>query len=341
MTMKRKNLFLGDMAKYLLLVALFLAAALLGVRYGSAKMSFSDFFSALLGKDGFETQRVILYSVRLPRVLAGALAGVGLSVSGVLLQSVTDNGLAGPNIIGVNGGAGFSVILMLTLFPTASVAWLPLAAFLGAFLATLVILVISGGMGTSKSSLILAGIALTALLNAGISFFTLINDDVLSSYNAFSVGGLAGVSVKKMAAPFVMIAVCLALALLFSREIGLLLLGDHGASSLGVNVKMLRILCMVLSSALAGAVVSFAGLLGFVGLVIPHIARRLVGYRVSSQIVSSALLGAILVILADLAGRLLAAPSEIPVGIMMAFIGAPFFLWLLLKRRGGRAEGEV
>jgi iron complex transport system permease protein len=196
-------------------------------------------------------------------------------------------------------------------------------------------------MGTSKSSLILAGIALTALLNAGISFFTLINDDVLSSYNAFSVGGLAGVSVKKMAAPFVMIAVCLALALLFSREIGLLLLGDHGASSLGVNVKMLRILCMVLSSALAGAVVSFAGLLGFVGLVIPHIARRVVGYRVSSQIVSSALLGAILVILADLAGRLLAAPSEIPVGIMMAFIGAPFFLWLLLKRRGGRAEGEV
>ena len=339
--MKRNGIFLSETAKYTGLALLLLIAALFGVRYGSAQMSISDFFAALCGKDGFETQTVILYSVRLPRVLAGALAGVGLSVSGVLLQSITDNGLAGPNIIGVNAGAGFAVVLMLSFLPMASVVWLPLAAFAGAFLATLVILAISGGIGASKSSLILSGIALTALLNAGISFCTLLNDDVLSSFNAFSVGGLAGVSVREMSIPLVIITVCVLTALLFSRGIGLLLLGDHSATALGVNVKMLRILCMILASALAGAVVSFAGLLGFVGLVIPHMARRLVGYRIAAQIVCSSFLGAILVIFADLLGRVLAAPSEIPVGIMMAFVGAPFFLWLLWKRRHGGMTGEV
>ena len=154
--MKRNGIFLSETAKYMGLALLLLIAALFGVRYGSAQMSVSDFFAALRGKEGFETQTVILYSVRLPRVLAGALAGVGLSVSGVLLQSITDNGLAGPNIIGVNAGAGFAVVLMLSFLPMASVAWLPLVAFAGAFLATLVILAISGGIGTSKSSLILA-----------------------------------------------------------------------------------------------------------------------------------------------------------------------------------------
>lgn len=316
----------------LCLAGLLLLVMLAGVRFGSASMTWREFFAALFRREGFETQSLILYSVRLARATAGLLAGVGLSVSGVLLQSVTDNGLASPNIIGVNAGAGFFVILTLSVFPTAAGA-LPLAAFAGAFLATLVILALAGGFGSSKSAVILAGIALTTLLSAGISFFTLLDADVLSSYNAFSVGGLAGVKYDALILPAVIIAVSLALSLLFSHRIHLLCLGDASAAALGVNVKGLRLLCVVCASASAAAVVSFAGLLGFVGLVVPHIARRLVGNHTGYLLTVSAFVGAILVILADLAGRVLAAPSEIPVGIMMAFIGAPFFMGLLMRRR--------
>ena len=314
------------------LAGLLLLVMLAGVRFGSASMTWREFFSALFLREGFETQSLILYSVRLARATAGLLAGVGLSVSGVLLQSITDNGLASPNIIGVNTGAGFFVILTLSVFPAAA-ALLPIAAFAGAFLATLVILALAGGFGGAKSAVILAGIALTTLLSAGISFFTLLDADVLSSYNAFSVGGLAGVKYDALIFPAIIIAMSLALSLLFSHRIHLLCLGDASASELGVNVKELRLLCVVCASASAAAVVSFAGLLGFVGLVVPHIARRLVGNHTGYLLTASAFIGAILVILADLAGRVLAAPSEIPVGIMMAFIGAPFFMVLLLRRR--------
>ncbi len=319
---------------YAALAAVLLLSALLGVRYGSAELSASSFFEALFHREGMETHTVILYSVRLPRVLAGVLAGVGLSASGVLLQSVTDNGLAGPNVIGVNAGAGFAVITVLALAPTLS-ALLPLAAFLGAFLAAALILAVAGSLGSSKSPLILAGIALTALLNAGISAISLLYDDVLSSYNAFSVGGLAGISVKQLRIPALVIGVCFLTALIFSRRIGMLCLGDLSAASLGVNVKALRVICMALASALAGAVVSFAGLIGFVGLIVPHMARKLVGERVLSQLIASALIGGTLLNLGDLAGRVLAAPSEIPVGIMMSLLGAPFFLFLLWKKRNG------
>ena len=321
-----------DLYVYCALGAALVLSALLGVRYGSVSLSLGDFFSALIGRSGYETERVILFAVRIPRVLGGVLAGVGLSASGVLLQSVTDNALAGPNLIGVNAGAGFAVILLLSFFPMASV-FLPLAAFLGAFVAAALILGVAGTLGASRSALILAGIALTALLNAGISAISLLRDDVLASYNAFSVGGLAGVTMAQLTLPALLIAVGFVVALVLSRPIGLLCLGDLSAASLGVSVKSIRVVCMALASALAGAVVSFAGLLGFVGLTVPHIARRLVGGRVADQLLASALIGGTLVCLGDLLGRVLAAPSEIPVGIVMSFLGAPFFLFLLWKKR--------
>lgn len=314
------------------LFMVFFICALCGVRYGSFGMDTKTFFGALVGKDGLETQTVILYSVRLPRVLAGALAGIGLSVSGMLLQSVTDNGLAGPNIIGVNAGAGLAVILLLAFFPMAA-EFLPWAAALGAFAATAVILGVSGSLGASKSSLILAGVALTALLNAAIHAISLVFDGVLSSYNAFSVGGLSGVSIKRLALPAVLILLGLLAALLLSRRVALLCLGECSAAALGVNVRVLRMVCMVIASVLAGASVSFAGLVGFVGLVVPHMARKLIGGALVLQTVACALIGGTLVMLGDLLGRVLAAPSEIPVGITMSLLGAPFFLFLLWKKR--------
>ena len=310
-------------------LSVLVAAAAL--RFGSASLSFADFFRALFREPGYETYTVILYHIRLPRVAGGILAGVGLATAGVLLQSVTANDLAGPNIIGVNAGAGFAVILLLTFFPHAFLLS-PLAAFVGAFLVTLVIVAVGNRAGGARNSVIFAGIAVTAVLNAGISFFSLLDADVLASYNHFSVGGLAGVSMDSLLIPSVICAAGLLVTLLLARRIDLLCLGDTLAASLGVRVKVLRTVCFVLASALAAAVVSYAGLLGFVGLVVPHIARKLVGCKTGVLVGTSALIGSITVTLADLLGRVLFAPTEIPVGIMMAVIGAPFFLALLLRK---------
>jgi len=279
-----------------------------------------------------ETAKIILLNLRLPRVLAALLAGIGLSVSGVLLQSITGNALAAPNIIGVNSGAGFCAIVMLSFFPN-TLALLPLGAFAGAFLTTLLIVSLASRINAFRGTVILAGIATTAVLNAGISLLSLIDSDVLSAYNAFSVGGLAGIEMKELLIPAVIIFISLSISLILSKRIHTLCLGDSIAASLGVRVRALRTVCLVAASAAASAVVSFAGLLGFVGLVVPHISRKIAGENPFPLLITSSLIGAALVIFADLLGRVILAPTEIPVGVIMALIGAPFFFVLLLQRR--------
>lgn len=302
------------------------------IRIRSAEMNASEFFGGLFRLPGYDKQSVILHSVRLPRVLGAVLAGAGLSASGVLLQGITANPLAGPNIIGVNAGAGFAVIVQLWLFPTA-VYLTPLAAFFGAFLTTLLIILVSSGISNSKSTVILAGIAVTALLNAGISFISLLDNDVLSTYNHFSIGGLSGVSVNRLPIPALLIILGIIAAMILNRRIDALCLGDKTASSLGINVRLLRTVCLIIASACAAAVVSYAGLLGFVGLIVPHISRKLCGNTIRKLLPVSVIIGGITVVLGDLLGRTLFAPSEIPVGIVMALIGAPFFFFLLIKKK--------
>lgn len=318
---------------------LLLLFAALSFRFGSAELSFADFCKGLAGAPGWETQSAILRYIRLPRVLGAVLAGVGLSVSGVLLQSVTANPLAGPSIIGVNSGAGFLAILCLSFFPKAIYA-LPFAAFFGAFGATMLILAMAGRVGSTRATVVLAGIALTTLLNAGISFLSMMDSDILLAYHDFSTGGLSGIRQQSLAVPGAIILASLGVSLLASRRIQLLCLGDTMALSLGVRVKALRMVCLLCASAAASAVVSFAGLLGFVGLVVPHIARRIVGENTKSLLLFSSLAGAILVLMADLLGRVLFAPAEVPAGIVMAAIGAPFFFSLLLKK-GGDAHAKL
>ncbi len=308
------------------------ATVLLALAFGSAQMNISDLMSGLMKKDGFETESAILYSLRLPRVLAGILAGVGLSVSGVLLQAVTGNQLASPGIIGVNSGAGFAVILLLAFFPFAEAA-MPFAAFTGAFCTTMLILFLSSKISFSKSTVILAGVAVSSLLNAAISFISYADTDLLSLYNYFSVGSLAQIFPERLIIPTVIIFLSLAVAILLSHRIDTLCLGDSISLSLGVNVRILRVVCLLLASALAGAAVSFAGLLGFVGLVVPHITRKLCGNSSATLILNSSLIGATLVILSDLSGRLILSPTEIPVGIVMAFIGAPFLFYIIIGWR--------
>ena len=316
----------------LILTVLLLISVLAAVRIGSASLSWRQFWGGLFRSGGYSVQTTIIYSVRLPRVLGAVIAGTGLSVSGVILQNITGNELAAPNIIGVNAGAGFVVILLLAVFPDMALIS-PVFAFCGAFFTTVLILAVAAKTGGSKSNVILTGIAFTALLNAGISFISMLDSDVLASYSYFSVGGLSGVRLKELIFPCVLIILSFLLTLLLSPRIDTLALGDGAAAALGINVNVLRIICVIIASACAASAVSFAGLLGFVGLIVPHISRRLAGASMRKLLPVAALMGAVLVVIADLIGRVLFAPTEIPGGIVMAMIGAPFFFWLLLRKK--------
>lgn len=311
---------------YLILLPLLMLTMAAGLCFGSAPLSLSELVS------GAGVSRTILLGIRLPRVLAGLLAGVGLSAAGVLLQTVTANDLASPNIIGINSGAGLAVILLLTLAPKAG-AWLPVGAFCGAFGAALVILAAGSRLGSSRSGILLIGIAITTLFNAAISFLSLLDEGILAQYNHFTVGSLRAIRLGDLLVPGILIFVSFCAAMALSGRLSVLSLGDAAASALGVRVKGLRIAAMACAAACAAAVVSFAGLLGFVGLVVPHIARALTGERPARLLPVAALSGGILVILADLLGRTLFAPSELPVGILMSLIGAPYFLILLIRRK--------
>jgi len=338
MKTKTDNKCIKSVALITVLFLLLIITALLSLRFGGVRMSASEFFGALFLRDSEHTGSVILYSVRLPRILAGIVAGVGLALSGALLQAVTDNSLASPNIVGVNSGAGFGVALCLLIIPSASGALalmlVPVFAFVFALLSASLVILVSYASGGGRYTVVLSGVAVGALLSAFISAATLLDTDVLASYNAFSIGGLSGVTYRELIIPAAVILITLSTSMLLSQKLNLLSLGTRSAAMLGVNVRRTNLIALVCAAASAAAVVSFAGLLGFVGLIVPHIARGLGAYKMERLVPTSALLGATVVLSADLVGRLVIAPSEVPVGIMMALVGAPFFIFLLVKKRG-------
>lgn len=300
-----------------------------GLCLGSAALMPQQLIDALLGRDS--TAAIIFWHLRLPRVAAGVVAGVGLAVAGVLLQSVTANDLASPNILGINSGAGLAVIGMLTFFPGAA-SVLPLGAFVGAFGAALLILLAAGRLGSGRSHILLMGIAVTTVCNAAISFLSLLDEGVLAQYSHFTVGSLKAVTLGQLALPAVIVVLGLGASLVLSSKLGVLCLGDEAAAALGIRVKALRLGALAIAAACAAAVVSFAGLLGFVGLVVPHMAKSIAGQQPAKSLPVAAACGVVTVVLADLLGRTLFAPSELPVGILMSLIGAPYFLLLLLRR---------
>lgn len=315
------------------LVAALLAAVLLGLCFGSTPLNISQVLDGLLHPGGETVNGRILWVVRLPHVAGCALAGCALAVSGLLLQTATGNPLAGPNVIGVNAGAGFALVLGLSFAPMAY-GLQPLLAFCGAFGCSLLIVFLSRRVGGGRVTLVLSGVAVSALLSAGISALRLLYPDRTQGYTAFSVGGVEGVGFDRMAVPALITLLVVACAAITAPRLDLLCLGDDLAAALGARVKLLRTLALLLASASAAAAVSFAGLLGFVGLMVPHMARPLAGQGSTRRLLwVCALLGACLVILADLLGRVLFAPSQLPAGIVTAAVGAPFFFVLLTKRR--------
>ena len=318
------------------LLVLTVLCALLSICFGAVWVSPGELLPALVSGGETTAGQIILYA-RLPRVCGCLLAGAALAVSGAVIQAVLHNPLAAPNIIGVNSGAGLLVAVCCALWPRA-VAMIPAAAFLGALAGVLLVLFIAERTGASRMTLVLAGVAVSAIFSAGIDAVVTFVPEALNGYSDFRIGGMANLSMERIIPAFWIILVAMVLTFSLSGELDVLLLGTDMARSLGLPARTLRLILLALAAALAGAAVSFAGLLGFVGLMVPHIMRRLLGEESLPLLAASALGGAALLTLCDLLSRLLFAPHELPVGIVLALVGGPFFIWLLLRQRGGRTH---
>lgn len=324
--------------KYFLLAGfgiLLIAAIVISLLVGSVKMPPGQVFDVLMGRDRESTMsRIILYS-RLPRTCAAFLAGAALAVAGVVIQTVLNNPLASPSIIGVNSSAGFAVAFVCAFWPAAQ-RYTPFIAFFGALAGVLLVMALSQSTVAARITVVLAGVAISNLFSAGIDAVVTLVPDALNSVSDFRIGGFTGVTMSQLGPAAAIIAISLIIVFSLAHQLDILALGTDTAKSLGLAVGRMRIVFLVLAAALAGAAVSFCGLIGFVGLIVPHAMRRIVGEDNGILLVASAMGGSFFVLICDLIARVLFAPFEIPVGIVLSFAGAPFFLWLLFKQRGGR-----
>lgn len=317
------------------LAAVVVVSSVAALCLGSQPYSLTQLWQALcIQGEQDPVWRVIAY-VRLPRMLGGLFSGAALAVAGVLLQAVLNNAMASPNVIGVNAGAGFFALFAMVVAPTVPGA-MQFASFLGALGCSMLVYLLAWRAGLSRTTLVLAGLAVSGMLTAGINTLKLLWPEIVASSPGFLTGGLSGVTMKMLGAAFPYFVVGMLLALFLTVDLNVLCLGEESATGLGLHVTRTRFLGILASALLAGAAVSFAGLLSFVGLLAPHIARRLIGTDHRILVPASALLGAAFVVICDIAARLLFAPFELPVGILLSLIGGPFFLSLLLHRKRRR-----
>ncbi len=315
-----------------LLAFLLLFFAVLSISIGSSNIPLSKTFSVLFKGDEISKEFQIINHVRIPRTLAAIFAGCALSLSGLILQTVLNNALAGPSIIGVNSGAGLFTTLIMALFP-AYITLMPVAAFAGALIATLLVYFIAKTTGASRITIILSGVAVSSFIGAITDTILTIWPDTAISRTSFLIGGLSGVTMNVIRLPGILISISFIALFILSYDMNVLSLGDETAKSLGLNVSMYRFIFIVLSSLFSGSAISFAGLLGFIGLIVPHASRFVIGYDSRLLVPVSALLGSLFALFCDILARTLFAPYEVPVGIIMSFLGGPFFIYLLLKHK--------
>ena len=309
-----------------------LGPGVLGLTLGAAGIPLRDLIRALADPDS--TAGRILYLARMPRTAGCMLAGAALAVSGCVIQGVLANPLASPGIIGVNAGAGLAVTVCCGLGLLSGWAMAG-AAFLGALAAAALVAFFGIRTGASRTTVILAGVAINSFLGGLTESITALIPDTAMLSADFRVGGFASVAHTRLIPAAVLILAGLAVVFSLHNELDVMTLGEDSARGLGMNVKAMRLIFLGLAALLAGASVSFAGLLGFVGLIVPHGVRKLAGHENRLLLPLSAMLGGAFVTLADLLGRILFAPYELQVGILLRVMGGPFFLWLLIRRKGG------
>jgi iron complex transport system permease protein len=276
----------------------------------------------------------IINTLRLPRTIVAFLVGVGLAIAGTITQGITRNPLAAPEIIGVNAGATLAAVSLLVLLPNAPVSLLPFAAFVGALTVAILIYLLAWQGGSSPIRLILVGIGFDLIVGALTDIMITFGDiDTVSQALVWLAGSVYGRTWSQVMALIPWIIIFGLMALLLTRELNTLNLGDEVARGLGSQVEWQRGLLLLTSVALAGASIATAGAVGFVGLMAPHLGRQLVGASHEGLLPVSAMMGGMLVVIADLLGRVLFAPLELPCGIITAAIGAPYFVYLLIQTR--------
>lgn len=309
-----------------------LLVSLLSLTLGAVSIPLPQLWQALLAGPG-NTAGAIFWYARLPRTLGCILAGAALACGGWILQNVLGNQLASPSTIGVNAGAGLGITICCALGFLSG--WsLSLAAFGGALAAALLVMLLARKTGASRTTVILSGVALNSILNALRDAVTTLVPEAGLLGSDFRVGGFSALSGQRLLPAAVLILAALVLSVLLHNELDLLALGEETAQSLGLCVRKSRRLFLLLAAVLAGAAVSFAGLLSFVGLMVPHMVRRCSGGESKLGLPLCALMGGGLVTVCDLLSRLVFAPFELPVGILISILGGPFFLGLLLQGKG-------
>jgi iron complex transport system permease protein len=314
-----------------LLPILVIIASVGSLMIGQVSFSVAEVFEGIFSTEDTLARRIV-WEIRFPRILIALLVGMCLAISGTLLQGIMQNPLADPGVIGITSGAGIMAVLVMVVFP-GYILYLPIAAFVGAFSAAMIVYVLSVKKGgTSPTRIVLVGVAVNAICGAATNMMMILYSDRVQSVLPWLAGGLTGVGWVQFKNIIYYALVSLVLAIFSIRHIRVLRLGDEMASLLGHNVERSRVLLIALSTLLAGLAVSVAGLVGFIGLVVPHILRIIIGGDYKYLVPTSAFGGALLVIVADTIARSVFNPTEIPVGILLAFIGGPYFLYLIHRR---------
>lgn len=323
----------------ILLAVANLAAVVICVGLGSKTISPAGVIRALLGI-GDSSDSMIIFSLRMPRVLIAVMVGSALAVSGALLQGIVRNPLTSPDIIGITGGASLGTVVFILYFSHLSIRFMPLSAVIGAFAAALLIYLFAYRRGITPLRLVLIGIGMATAL-AAVTYMLILTASFTPTAVAvkaftFMTGSIFGVSWEKDVATLLpWIIVLFPIAFIYARHLNVQELGDEVATSVGSSVHVKRTILLIISVALAGAAVAIGGAINFIGLMAPHIARKLVGPSYGGVIPVSALIGSLVLLLSDLVARIAFIPLDIPAGVFTAAIGAPFFIYLLYRHRNG------
>ena len=326
--MKRKGAFL-------VLLVISFVAIIVSIRIGSVSVAYEDILNALTTDKGGIAG--IIRNIRIPRILMAIIIGANLAVSGVLLQGVMRNPLADPGITGISAGASVVVMIVMLYLPSAA-ASMPVFGFLGGVMACAIIYGLAWKKGLSAMRIVLAGVAVNSILGGITSMIQLMNSENLQGVLNWLNGELGKKSWTQVQYVAIYSIVGLVLAFLLHRCLDVLALGDKNTKSLGYNPNVLRLMLSGVAVLLAGISTAYVGVIGFIGLIVPHISRMLMGSEHKRLIPFAALMGSTILLIADTIGRTIIAPYEIPVGVITTVFGGPFFLYLLRKDSKGYGD---
>ncbi|GAA0117020.1 FecCD family ABC transporter permease [Clostridium senegalense] len=332
---------------YTALILFLVFSIIVAINVGSVDVSSSELFKIIInktsGNDVFDktwssSVENIIWQLRLPRTLLAGIVGAGLALSGVLMQALTKNVLADPYILGISSGASTGAVISILLGSSLAIPFMSIhiGAFIGALFSSILVFVLSSKKGKfSSSSLVLTGVAVASVFSAITNFIIFKAEDVRKLYSVmfWMTGSLAGSKWDDVPLAFLVLIISSIISLVIHKTLDAMLLGEDAAITLGVNIKLFKKIIIVTSTLLTGIMVSLSGIIGFVGLIIPHICRTIAGSVHKKLIPLTVLLGSLFLIWSDILGRMIGSTEELPIGVVTAIIGAPFFLWLLRKSK--------